>query len=48
MFNTNLESLKEAYTKAIDAIINLREEAEEMRYKMEEIINACLTLEGEI
>lgn len=44
----NIELLKEAYNEAISAITNLREEAEDMRDKMDEIINACETLENEI
>lgn len=44
----NIELLKEAYNEAISAIKNLREEAEDMRDKMDEIINACETLENEI
>ena len=43
-----LEDYNEAYNQAVTAIVNLREAAEAIRSKADEIIDACETIEDEL
>lgn len=47
-FNSYFESFETAYDEAVSKIIELRETAEEIRSKMDDIIDSCETIEGEI
>lgn len=47
-FNSYFESFETTYDEAIAKIIELRETAEELRSKMDEIIDSCETIEGEL
>lgn len=47
-FNSYFESFETAYDEAVSKIIELRETAEEIRSKMDDIIDSCETIEGEL
>lgn len=48
MFELIFEDFKTVYDEAVSAIISLREEAQTIKEKMEEIIDSCETIEGEL
>lgn len=48
MFELTFEDFKQVYDDAITAIVSLRESAQYIKEKMDEIIDSCETIEGEL